>query len=148
MRLMQDTRGQLLLLAGILLTIALILLAMSTISFINMGQRGVFEQASRLHYRFSDVREKFGVAFNYSANNISAVNGSFNATEYNFTVLLAYYGLNFNVSWYNNTKGAVLNATRANLILIDSNRYVAKLTLTLSDERTTIKESVIYTLWM
>jgi len=107
---MKDNDGQLLLLAVVFLAITLIVLASAATVFLNVNQNQI---NGSLAVEYSNVKEKFGIALNESANKTykdkynrnpvnksAAINDSFNKTRDSFGILLSYHGINFDAELY------------------------------------------------
>ncbi|MDI6916802.1 MAG: hypothetical protein QMC80_03295 [Thermoplasmatales archaeon] len=140
---MKDNEGQLLLLAVVFLAVTLIVIASAATVFLNVKQNQI---NGSLAVEYGNVKEKFGIALNESANktykdkysynpsyNITAINDGFNKTRDAFGILLSYRGINFE---------AVLDR---NSVTNVGQKYNVPVNITMMREGEHISESVNYT---
>jgi len=137
---MKDNEGQLLLLAVVFLAITLIVLASAATVFLSVKQNQIYNS---LAVEYGNVKEKFGIALNESANQTyeggmsktDAINDSFDKTRDSFGILLSYHGINFGAKLGEITPG-------------DSQWWNVNVTLTMSSQYSSINETVKYHIWL
>ena len=136
-----ENSGQMIVLMGFFLVVAIVVLATMQADLANMGSEVYRRHSRALLPELLDVKEKFNLAFMYNSNEYGIEEG-FQKTNEFFYLTEMRHGTYFN---------AMLNDCQYSGLVQYSNTYYnaiyhASVTLTLSDGSTTISRDVVYML--
>lgn len=133
----KNDKGQLLLLAGVIITI---LIVVSSILSVNLSiSNRPSDEKTFIRSEFVNIREKFGFALNDKLNNDlmqheDVVNAVFNETIKQFRFSLARYDYYFNAELYE-------------IKFVDGQNEGLTVNLTMSNKHDTISEQIYYNIY-